>query len=382
MTDFVEAVYPRGTLVEMGAPQPQDYLVALVDHLQRCSLPAAARFGALRAAVVRRGVVATAVRGAMRFRTVVQRSDFDGLREGLLEQWSELAGASQRLPPVAPQLRLLCLRRSFGWLVFVFGAGPHPLLVCKLPEDDDRRVQAEVERLGAVKDFAHAPRHLARVGSAYVQDAMPGQPLRLAPLRWQEASQAGWSTELEGASTILACLGRLTSEVGLRLPATQEVPDGLIRTDLLDRLRGSQGRLLERGVCVVRHKDVGPQNVLATGGRVTGIVDWEMSQRGLPGADVLQLLVSVFEQRLGLVDWDDRRVATAFAGAWGTAPLFVHGREQVRAAVESAGLASVLARDVEAAFFFERLVERCQQPEAFLVSPWLAAQMLDAVVGR
>lgn len=379
MTSFVESIYPRGALVQRGTPEPQQYLVSLVDHLQRCSLPAAARFGPLRAAAVRRGVVAAAVREATRRRAPVERTDFDELLDGVRARWAELAAGARRLPPDAPELSLLCLRRSFGWLVFVFGGRPDPLLVCKLPNGDDSRVRAEVDRLAAVTGFHHAPRHLARVGAAYVQEAMPGQPLHLDPLRPQDAATAEWGGDLDDAAAVLATLGRATAGGELRLPALGQAEDGLLRREVVDAVRAGRARLLAQDVSVVRHRDVGPQNVLATAGRVTGIVDWELSDRGLPGVDLLQLLVSVFEQRLGLVAWDDDVAATAFRAAWGTAPLFVRGRERLRSVVETAGLPAALAQDVEVAFFAERLADRCARPGEFLVGARLATQMLEAV---
>jgi hypothetical protein len=110
---------------------------------------------------------------------------------------------------------------------------------------------------------------------------------------------------------------------------------------------------------------------------VSGLVDWELARRGLPGADVLNLVQSDFEQRLGLVRWSAEEVLEAFSAAWDAAPLFVEGRRAAKVAAAAVGLDSGLFPDVEVAHFARRLQDRVDRPAQFLGGPRMAAGVLE-----
>jgi hypothetical protein len=130
---------------------------------------------------------------------------------------------------------------------------------------------------------------------------------------------------------------------------------------------------------VTCHGDVSAQNLVVRNGRVSGLVDWELARRGLPGADVLNLVQSVFEQRLGLVRWDAGDVLEAFSAAWDAAPLFTGGRRAAGGAAEAVGLDGDLVPDLEIAHFVRRLQRRVDRPTHYLGGPRMAAGMLERV---
>jgi hypothetical protein len=303
----------------------------------------------------------------------------DSLRQALIEGWGDLAASSGRLPASAPELSLLCLRRSLGWLVFAFGPAEDPLLVCKVPDADDPRVDEEAEILRSVEHLGFAPRYLGRVSRARVQEALPGRPMRLAPLAASQAVAAGWDGQLAAVADALLRLAQRSTGPGLPPRALSPEAESLLSPSTVARVLASVERLARLDVSVLCHGDTSAQNVLTHEGQVSGLVDWEFAARGTPGSDVLNLAHSVFEQRLGLLRWREAEVVDAFAAAWTAAPLFVEGRRAARAAAAAAGVPDSLAGDIEIAVYARRLQRRVDLPEKYLVGAEMAASMLETV---
>jgi hypothetical protein len=378
-TRFVGLEYPRPTLVDVGAPQPRRYYAGLVSDLLRCSAPASRRLGPVRAAVARHGLARLPVSTLLTLSRSRQRPDMAQVRQDLIDNWGELVAGSGRLPAQPPELSLLCLRRSLGWLVFAFGAAEHPLLVCKVPDGDDPRVDEEAAVLLSVAVLGLAPRYLGRAGRARVQEGLPGHPLRLSSLSAAQATAAAWDGELAAVADGLLRLGQVSTGPGLPPRELSPEAESLVSSSTAARVRSSVQRLTRLDVSVLCHGDASAQNVLTQDGTVSGLVDWEFATRGMPGSDVLNLAHSVFEQRLGLRRWREREVVEAFTAAWSAAPLFVEGRSAARAAAEAAGVPHSLAEDVEIAVYARRLQRRVDQPGNYLVGADMAASMLTTV---
>jgi hypothetical protein len=303
----------------------------------------------------------------------------DRVRQDLTDGWDDLAARSDRLPAQAPELSLLCLRRSLGWLVFAFGQADSPLLVCKIPDQDDPRVDQEAAVLASVEASGVAPRYLGRVGSARVQEGLPGHPLRLRPLSVTDVAAAEWDGHLAAAAERLLELGASSVGHGAELPALSPAAESLLTPQTAARVRQSIERLTRLDVTAMCHGDTSAQNVLAHGNSVSGFVDWEFAHRGIPGSDILSLAHSVFEQRLGLIRWNEREVVEAFSAAWAHAPLFVQGRRAASDAAEATGVPTALHEDLEVAVYASRLHHRVEGPGDYLVGATMAASMLERV---
>ncbi|MEX5720535.1 phosphotransferase [Geodermatophilus maliterrae] len=374
---YVRSHHPLPVTLDVRVPHPRRYHLTLVDALLRCSLPAAGRFGAVRAAVARHGLAHLPLSVLLAFSPRREHPELDRLRDELGRGWRDLARHSNRIPAEPPDLALMVLRRSLGRLVFVFGEDPDPLLVCKIPEGDDPRVDAEAAVLEKVSTLDFVPRHLGHVGRARVQEALPGHPLALEPLSYDAVLAAGWSQQLAETAAMLERLGVVSRDDSDPTENLTAEAEGLLTPKTVTRVRSSLDRLRAARVSVTCHGDVSAQNLMVRDGRVSGLVDWELARRGLPGTDVLNLVQSDFEQRLGLVRWSTEEVLEAFSTAWDAAPLFVEGRRAAKVAAEAVGLDGDLFPDVEVAHFAGRLQDRVDRPTQFLGGPRMAAAMVE-----
>lgn len=377
---FVEVTRPSQALVDVSARAPGHYHVALVDALLRCSVPAAGHLGPLRCTVVRRGLLRVPMAARLRVLPRRHRPDLETVGSQLVQQWGALAGRSTRLPERLDDVSMLCLPRSLGWLLFAFGDGAHPIVVCKVPGDDDPRADEEAAVLRSLEQLPFVPTYLGTVGNGRVQSALPGLPLHFEPLRLAGASEAAWGPQLSQATAILAELGTATLSRDRTVALTSLSPEAeeLVSPAVASLAAGAIERLRLARVSVIVHGDASPQNLLVSGGTVTGLVDWELARPGLPGTDVLNLVQSVFEQRLGLRRWKEEEIARAFDAAWDHAPLFTNARRAVTYSAEQSGLS---VRDLEIAFFVRRLQRRVDRPDRYVVSPALAARMLERACG-
>lgn len=189
--------------------------------------------------------------------------------------------------------------------------GAQPMLVVKAPTTDAaaRAVEAEIEvlhglrRLHPWRVMPTLPRVVKVVEyagrPAMVTTAVPGIPIAASYLRWRHiaspdrvaadfAAAAAWLAELQSATAGEAAPLDLDGGVRDRL-RERFAGDERLEPDL-ERLADIHGRLsanLGRRSAV--HGDFWPGNVLLSGGRVTGVVDWESgSPEGEPVRDLVR----------------------------------------------------------------------------------------------
>jgi hypothetical protein len=379
---YVEMQRPWRATVDVSSRHPSRYLGLLMTQALRNSLPARRRLGAVQAAAARRGLLRAPVTVAAQARRRVGQPALDDLRRALTERWPELAAGSPRLPARPPELSVLMLPRSAAETVFVFGEPTHPLLVCKLPRGDDPRAAAEHAALQRLDPTGLAPRALGRVGEAWVQEGLPGEPVLTRPVRVADAAALEWLPVHESCTAALSALAAATCEP-LRPAELAPLRDDLRDVRLPRAVRAAVddalGALERLEVSVLRHGDTSPQNCLVDDGALVGLVDWELAQQGALGFDIWNLTLASLEQGIGLVAWSDDVVGTAFRSAWHGSPFFRAARSAARASAAQAGVDSELHDALEVAFFARRVARRVQRPASYAVGPQLAIDMLTAV---
>ena len=364
---------------------PARFYAGLLSQSFRYGLPAARRWGRMRAAAAVAPWPTRALGRALRRWPARPRSDLDELLGLTAKSWVHLAEVT-RLPSSPPTLSALALQRSSALTVFVFGDGPDPLLVLKVPASGDGRPEREAVTLQRVEPAAIAPRYLGRVGAAYAQSALPGEPLRLEPLSAEGARNLDWSPALED---LAAGLTRLASATRVGEP-----PSGLEQAvqrchddeQLSAGARRSVGRardeLEQVPVSVLLHGDTSAQNCMFEGSKLSGLVDWELANgRGTPGFDSLNAWLAYLEHRIGLKRWSQAEVMTAFSKAWFDSPF---GRAAHDAAATAVGSVSDADLDssIEVLFFARRLGRRLLKPEGYATEPATARAMLELVCER
>ena len=301
--------------------------------------------------------------------------------EDVSSEWPRLAAASERLPEVAPPLSCLALRRASATTVFVFGDGPQPLLVLKIPGARDR-LQNEADALERAEGVGVAPRSLGRVSDAYAQEALPGEPLRVEPMTPARSREATWSpshAELADALTRLAeatTVPEVPTEFREPLEGALDVAGLSPAAKRAAAAAWSDASRLE--VAVLRHRDTSPQNCLFEGERLTGLVDWEIAyETGAPGFDDWNAAVAFLEHGLGLVRWSEDRVRAAFAAAWGESDFGREARLAGRRSAAAAGVPERMLDSIEISFFARRLLGRVSHPDRFATGAVTAASMLE-----
>ncbi|WP_432546898.1 hypothetical protein [Kineococcus sp. SYSU DK004] len=370
--------------MEASSAEPRQYVAELLGALLRCSLPAAGTLGGGRAALVRSGRAPQLIAASLRTSPTSRRPDFDRIRQQVTDRWGEFAAFSDRLPAEPPELSMAFARRSFGWLAFAFGGAGHPLVVCKVASGRTSALEREARVLQELRGYPFAPRHLGVFGATWVQEGVAGLPLRLQPLPpGCGVGDLAWDLPVQGAVGALVELARRPVATAARAEQDAGVPsaDGSwMSSRTRAEVVAALGRVREGVPGVVRHSDMGPQNSLDVRGDFRGFIDWETGTVGTAGMDVLQLVLSIFEQRTALRTFDEATVLERFRAAWTQAPLFREGRRAVGRVLSAAGAPPGLAPDVAVAFFHERLHQRVLHPSGFLVSRRLAAGMLEHVV--
>jgi aminoglycoside phosphotransferase (APT) family kinase protein len=182
-------------------------------------------------------------------------------------------------------------------VLLVSPASCRPVLAAKAPTTDvaARAVEAEAAILSDLRGF-RAPVLLETIPRlvevaefegrpAVVMTALPGTPMTTSYLRWRHtASRARVTADFSAVGAWLATLQSETASA----PATIDMDGGVaerlrarfagdeqLGTDL-DRLAAIYAALRREAVPrTVVHGDLWVGNVLLTGGRVSGVVDWE-----------------------------------------------------------------------------------------------------------
>lgn len=376
---------PWRAAVDTTTPHPAAFYAALVTQAFRYGLPAARTGGFLLAPLARNDAIPrralARVLGAAPKRP---RPDVDGVVEAVRSGWGELRTRLD-LPDVPPPLSALALDRSAALTVFLFGDGPDPLCVAKLPPPGDPRVAAEAAALDEVEAARVGPRHAATLGNVFVQEALRGEPLRVQPLTPHTAASLGWSEEHDQLGAAFERLATVT--------ARDEPPDELVdpieavlgdgRFEAQKRVVAALGNVTALRRSVYRHGDTSAHNCMFEGARFTGLVDWELAKaRGAPGFDVWNAGLSFVEHGVGLVRWSRARVLETVTSIWFSSEF---GRNLARAAERSctaAGVPESVVPDLEVLFFARRLGRRIQRPDAYATGAETARLMLERVCAR
>jgi Phosphotransferase enzyme family len=299
-------------------------------------------------------------------------------------EWERLSARAVALPPSPPELSVLAMMRSAALTIFLFGDGPRPLLVLKVPREGNLRIERELESLRLAEASGVAPRLLGRVGEAHVQEGIAGAPLRVEPLTPVDAASLAWTPELESVADGLARLGTATRREGPPQELGPTVERALNYAPLSGRARrtlAAAWRDVSRTEsCALRHSDTSPQNCLLDDRTLSGIVDWELAEpRGTPGFDVWNLALSYLESGLGLTRWTQELVMEAFRASWPASPYWADARRAARTAALAGGASERELDAVEVCFFGSRIGNRLERPGWHPTSARTVADALEHV---
>ncbi len=369
------------------APQVVAYLADLVDAELNHGMPVQRRMGRLVALLGRRGTPRTLVAGTLRAHPARhEKPELETLTAVVARHWDVLAGRSARLPASRPDLRGLLVERTHVDMAFVFGDGRWPLLVAKqlaagVPDDGLRREREALER---VRPAGIGPRHLGVFDGVWVQEALPGLPLRLRAIDRDNAPHLTWSPEFDDLDQALRRLAGHTSRTAslsaydaqmLKLATTFPLPEDVQAT--VDRARR---HVAASGRTVLQHADLLAQNWIVEDGRFSGLVDWETCLfDGMAGSDLLEASVSAFEHGIALRDWSSPLLVDLFEEAWSSADYFARTRTALVGVVEAAGLRSEDAEPLLVAYFAHRLGRHLANPAEGVVGEEGLARLLTVV---
>lgn len=382
---WVSTSFPRRAALDAARPEPADYLAGQLRQALRHGMPAARRGGALLAWVGRRGLPTPPIAAVLRRLPSRPQPELDAVLGGVERAWPELAARSDRLPAAPPWLTALAVQRSAAWTVFVFGGGPHPLLVVKQPGGSGKGVAAEAAALRAVEPAGVAPRALGEVSGAAVQEGLPGVPLLVEPVTPDRAAGLTRSAALDELAAALARLATVTAhraDLGAQLhdPVDRALAAGVLSSAAQQRVTAARAALAGLDLSVLQHGDLSAQNWLADGSRFVGLVDWETAvPDGVPGFDVLHAASSLLEHGVGLVRWSEARVEASFASAWESSARMAGAREGFREAASAGGVPEALLDPLELAFFARRLGRRLASPGGYLVGVGPTAAAVERV---
>lgn len=387
MTDrrWVTTSFPRRASLDAARPEPAAYLAGQLRQALRHGMPAARRGGPVLAWVGRRGLPTSPLAAALRRLPTRAQPELDAVLAQVELAWPELSGRSARLPAAPPPLTALAVQRSAAWTVFVFGRGPHPLLVVKQPGASGAGVAAEAAALRAVEPADVSPRLLGELAGAPVQEGLPGVPLLVEPVTPATARALGRSPALDELADALVRLAGTTvhrADLGPQLhgPLEKALAGGVLSSSAERRVAAARTDLADLDLSVLQHGDLSAQNWLADGQRFVGLVDWETAvPDGVPGFDVLHAAVSVLEHGVGLVRWSGARVETSFAAAWEGSGRMTGAREGFRRVAGAAGVPEDRHDALELAFFGRRLGRRLASPGSYAVGVGPTAAAVERV---
>jgi len=367
--------------IDLASPWPARFCASVIDQALRYGLPARRRGGTLLALLGRAGLPRRPLAEALRRFPKLPRPDLDTALSEVTSEWARLAAASDRLPAEAPELTALALKRASATTVFVFVDAPQPLLVLKIPGARDR-LQNEAEALERAAAVGVAPRFLGQVGEAYVQEALPGEPLRVEPLSRARSRDLAWSPtheELAGALTRLASATAVREKPSeFEEPLHAALGAAGLSAAASRAAAAAWSDVSKYDVAVLRHRDTSPQNCLFEGERLSGLVDWEIANAtGAPGFDVWNAALAFIEHGVGLVRWSEERVRETFTTAWGESTFGRDARLAGRRAAAAAGAPDSMLDSLEVSFFARRLLGRVSHPDRFATGPATAASMLE-----
>ena len=356
----------------------------MIDEAFHYGLPARRRGAVVWKGAAGRGIPVNAIANSIRLLGRRSAPHVDDLLRSVAESWGELSARTSHLPPSPPMLSALALVRSAGLTVFVFGEEPPPLLVLKVPEAGDERVDREVSALEEAGPAQVAPAPLGRIGEARVQEALAGSPMRLEPITVETAASLRWSPRVAALTTALIRISGATAKAQFADEIRASVERSLAEDEVSSRTRrllaAAWRDVMTLKSAVLRHHDTSPQNCLFSDDRLVGIVDWEMAvSYGAPAFDVWNAALSYMEHGLGLTVWSQQSVGDAFAASWDASEYWYAARAAARSAALEAGVPERHLDALELVFFGSRVGDRLRRPGWHPTRPSTAARMLDRV---
>ena len=374
--------YPWRAAFDLIGPEPSRFYAALITQALRFGLPARRRLGPLVAFLGRSDIpqapLAAALRAAARR---APRPELDRLVHSLTEAWPRLAAVAEGLNETPPQLSALALERRSALTVFAFGEHSNPLLVLKVPSPNSAGVERELHALRLAAPAAISPRIFGPVADGWAQEALAGAPLRVEPLSPAAARGLAWTPDLDELGRALTRLAEVTTHRrppdDLVVPIERALAHGRM-PDATHRLATAAWRDVRRlEVSVLRHGDTSPQNCLFSGGRLTGLVDWEdAAPHGAPGWDTLNVALAYLDHGVGLRRWSQPLVLECFTHAW-TGAFGRGARDAARAAARAAAVPEQLLDPLELCVFAWRVGRRLANPSFYPTSASTAARMLE-----
>lgn len=371
--------------MQRGATQPARFYTAVIGQAIRYGLPASRTPGPMWALAGRIGIPEAALAEGIRWLPARPRPELDEFVATARADWPTLASRATSLPESPPpRMSVLALQRAAALTIFLFGDGPSPLVVLKVPAADDPRVDWEADALREVEAAEAAPRYLGRLGEARVQEGLAGEPLRVEPLTPRDAATFAWSPTLDDVADGIARLGAATVQSSAPDQAADRM-DLSIAYEGLDAgtrraLSAAWADVRRSGSSVLRHRDTSPQNCLVSDGRLTGVVDWELAApRGAPGFDVWNLALSYMEFGVGLTRWSQDLVVETFTRAWHDSPFWRDGRAAARRAALAGGAAERDLDALEVCYFGSRIGDRLLRPGWHPTRPDTVARALRVV---
>ena len=381
---YVELQRPWRLVVDVTRPEPARFLLRTQSQALRYGLPARHRLGAARALAARAGVPVGPLASMLRRLPRRARPDLDTIVGQALEAWPRWRERSPRLPD-SRALSVLVLERSAARTLFLFGAAAHPLVVVKFPRGDETGAERDDRGLREAEPAGVAPLSLARLGPAFVQEGVPGAPLRFPALRAAGAAAAAWDPALASVAAGLVRLGEATAKPvaarQLAAPVERALADPLLDPAARRALTAAWRDVRAVEVSVLRHHDTSPQNCLVDDSVLSAIVDWEMAvTEGAPAFDMFNLLGAWLEHGLALREWSDEAVVRAYAEA-ASSPLWRHGRTAAFDAARAAGWPEDRLDALEVVFYGSRVGDRLLRPGVHPTSAPTAAALLHLVAG-
>lgn len=381
--------HPWAATLDRTSREPARFYVSLVRETLRYGRPASRRPRLLWTALGRYGIPQNATAGLIRASGRLRSAPGPSQQVSIvMDSWDELVWRDPTLPPRGP-LSVLELQRSAAQTAFFFEPGnPTPLLVAKTANGTNPGVTREAVALTRAAPAGVAPLSLGSLpGVDSLQRGLAGRALRVVPIRSGRASLLGWPDELTTLAEGLGDLAAATVATGRLEAVTDGFVDGVLAGTLLssaarDAVATSFERVRALSTVVLTHQDVSPQNVLMSGGRLSGLVDWEVAEdAGLPGSDVWNAALAWLEQGVGLVRWSEADLLRTFEDAWCRGPFGMALRSAAERAVTRAGVAAELAPDLELVWLAQRVGYRAADPSGFPTSAELAARQVELVVG-
>jgi hypothetical protein len=384
---YARVGFPRPTTFDAAGPAPARYVVRLLESELNHGMPAMRTLGPVLSVVGRRGLPVGLLGTAIRARPRRLEPDLDRVVADVTGAWPQLREGSTRLPAEAPPLHAMLVRRSTVDMVFLFGEGEFPLLVLKRATDDRsvEGLRAEAHGLATLAGTGVAPLHLGEVDGCWVQEALPGLPLRLESIAPGNASGLLRPAAFDHLDRALLQVAAATARPGRPPDLLHRLMDAAIRHPLPDvsaRAVRSAAEELRRAVdvTVLQHSDLSAQNWIVEGDRFSGLIDWETcAPAGTPGIDVLEAAVSVFEHSIALARWSDELVVELFEQAWTSSPYFEGARAATVRCIEAAGLPPVLLEPLVVSYFAGRVGRKVTAPGSKVLSLRALVDMLEVV---